>query len=44
MLHNLKHFKSRYVAEYKMDEFFIADIIFEKKNGDSKKFHFAFGF
>lgn len=31
MLHNLKHFKSRYVAEYKMDEFFIANIIFEKK-------------
>ena len=31
MLHNLKHFKSRYVAEYKMDEFFIEDIIFEKK-------------
>lgn len=43
MLHNLKHFKSRYVAEYKMDEFFIANIIFEKK-GDSKKFHIAFGF
>ena len=45
MLHNLKHFKSRYVAEYKMDEFFIANIIFgKKKKGDSKKFHIVFGF
>lgn len=31
MLHNFKHFESRYVAEYKMNEFFIANIIFEKK-------------
>ena len=37
MLHNLKHFKSRYVAEYKMDEFFIANIIFGKKKKEIQR-------